>query len=285
MAEVKEQEHWTKVIKSEHKLLDLHLRDVYRYRDLIKMFVKRDFVVQYKQTVLGPLWYLLQPVLSSMVYIFIFGNLANIGTDGIPPLLFYFGGTMFWTYFTSCLTETSNVFVNQQHIFSKVYFPRLTVPISIALGLIVKLLIQGVLLVGFYVYFVANGSAVRPTIFALLVPFLIFWIGALGSSIGLIISSLTTKYRDLRLLVSFGLQLAMYATPVVYPLSEAPKKFFWVFYANPMSAPMELFRMFVYGEGSLPNDMLLVSLGVSAFCFLFGLILFVKNERSFVDVI
>ena len=285
MAKEPEAEQWTKIISSKQHLLDLHLRDVYRYRDLIRMFVKRDFVVQYKQTILGPLWYLIQPILSSIIYIFIFSNLANIGTDGIPPMLFYFGGTMLWTYFTSCLSETSNVFVNQQSIFSKVYFPRLTVPISIALGLLIKLLIQAFLLLAFYIYFVAKGASVRPSIFVFLIPLVILWVGSLGVSIGLIISSLTTKYRDLRLLVGFGLQLAMYATPVVYPISEAPKKLLWVFYANPMSAPMELFRIFAYRAGNVPLDMLITSLVISALCFFFGLVLFVKNERSFVDVI
>ncbi|MBQ9239138.1 MAG: ABC transporter permease [Treponema sp.] len=283
--EAAQKEHWTKVITARHKLLDLHLRDVYRYRDLIMMFIKRDFVVQYKQTILGPLWYLIQPVMSSVVYIFVFGRLANIGTDGVPPLMFYFGSTMLWTYFTSCLTDTSNVFVSQQNIFSKVYFPRLTVPISIAAGYIIKLLIQCALLAVFYVYYVMRGAAVRPTWWVVAFPLIVLWIGTLGSSFGLIISSLTTKYRDLRLLLAFGIQLAMYATPVVYPLSEAPQNFFWIFYINPMSAPMELFRIWTYGAGSLPLDMLLVSLGVTAACAFLGLVLFVKNERSFVDVI
>ncbi|MBQ9494583.1 MAG: ABC transporter permease [Treponema sp.] len=280
-----EKECWTKVITARHRLLDLHLRDVYRYRDLIVMFIKRDFVVQYKQTILGPLWYLIQPIMSSIVYIFVFGRLANIGTDGVPPMMFYFGGTMLWTYFTSCLTGASNVFISNQNIFSKVYFPRLTVPISTTAGHVIKLLIQSVLLAVFYVYYMLHGEAVRPTWWLFAFPLIVLWIGTLGTSVGLIVSSLTTKYRDLVHLLTFGIQLSMYATPVVYPLSEAPQKFFWVFYANPMSAPMELFRVWAYGAGSVPLNMLLVSLGVTAACAFFGLMLFVKNERSFVDVI
>lgn len=278
-------EHWTKIITSKHNLFDLRLREVYQYRDLIRMFIKRDFVVQYKQTILGPLWYLVQPLLSSIMYIFVFGQLANIGTDGVPPLLFYFGGTMLWTYFTACLLSASNVFLANKDIFSKVYFPRLTVPISTTVGNVIKLAIQCMLLAAFYVYFILKGSPARPSFYALAFPLLVLWIGALGCSLGLIISSLTTKYRDLVHLLNFGIQLLMYATPVVYPLSEAPKKFYWIFYLNPMSAPMEIFRIWFYRAGTLPHNMLFISLGITVVSIVLGLILFTKNERTFVDVI
>ena len=276
---------WTQVITSKKKLLDLHLRDVYRYRDLIFMFIKRDFAVQYKQTILGPLWYLVQPVMSSIMYAFVFGNLANIGTDGIPYLLFYYGGTMLWTFFTSCLNGAASCFSTNSAIFSKVYFPRLTAPIATAAGQVIKLGIQFVLLMCFYAYFVITGEPVRPTWFALLFPLLVIWLGALGTGMGLVVSSLTTKYRDLNLLLGFGISLAMYATPIVYPLSEAPQKFAWLFYINPVSAPVELFRMWFYGAGSVPLPMILVSLGVTVLFVFFGLVLFCRNERTFVDVI
>ena len=278
-------EYWDKVITSEHKLLDLHLRDVYRYRDLILMFIKRDFVVQYKQTILGPLWYLVQPIISSIMYTFVFGRLANIGTDGIPFLLFYYAGTMLWTYFTACLLQSSAVFTANQNIFSKVYFPRLTVPISMAVGQIIRLGIQFALLMVFYVWYVVRGSSVRPTVYAFLFPLIVLWIGFLGCGLGLIISSLTTKYRDLNVLLNFGVQLAMYATPVVYPLSEAPERFRWVFMFNPMSAPIELFRVVFYGSGFVPSEMIIASLGTTAVILFLGLILFTRNERTFVDVI
>ena len=278
-------EQWTKVISAKHKLLDLHLKDVITYRDLIRQFIKRDFITQYKQTVLGPIWYLVQPVMSSIVYIFIFGRLAGIGTEGIPPILFYFAGTMLWTFFTGCLTGASNVFINNQGIFTKVYFPRLTVPISLAAGQIIKFLIQFALLIVIYLYVFFTGTSIHPTFEIFLYPFIAVWVCVLGISIGLIVSSLTTKYRDLIHVLNFGIQLAMYATPVVYPLSEAPEKFRWLFFINPMSAPMELSRISLYGAGFIPVSMICVSLGLTV-CFVFlGLVLFTKNERNFVDVI
>lgn len=287
MTETKEKDEiqWTKIITAKHKLLDLHLRDVWTYRDLIRQFIKRDFITQYKQTILGPIWYLVQPIMASIVYIFVFGRLAGIGTDGVPSILFYFLGTMLWTFFTGCLTGSSNVFINNQSIFGKVYFPRLTVPVSLAAGQLIKLIIQFFLLAVLYLYYFIRFGNVKPTWSVFLFPFIVVWIGILGTSIGLVVSSLTTKYRDLIQLLNFGLQLAMYATPVVYPLSEAPQKFLWVYYVNPMSVPMELSRISLYGAGSVPLPMLTISLSV-AFVFLFsGLVLFVKNERSFVDVI
>ncbi len=278
-------EQWTKVISAKHNLLNLHLKDVWKYRYLIKMFIKRDFIVAYKQTILGPLWYLVQPIISSIMYTFVFGRLANIGTDGIPFLLFYYAGTMLWTYFTSCLLQSSAVFTLNQNIFSKVYFPRLTVPISMTVGQIIRLGIQFALLMVFYAYYMIRGCSVRPSVFALLFPFIVMWIGALGTGLGLIISSLTTKYRDLNVLLNFGVQLAMYATPVVYPLSEAPERFRWVFTVNPMSAPIELFRVIFYGSGFLPPEMIAISLCTTAAILFLGLILFTRNERTFVDVI
>ncbi len=278
-------EQWTKVISAKHNLLDLHLKDVITYKDLIRQFIKRDFITQYKQTVLGPLWYLVQPVMSSIVYIFIFGKLAGISTNGIPPILFYFAGTMLWTFFTGCLTGASNVFIHNQGIFSKVYFPRLTVPISLAAGQVIKLLIQFSLLIVIYLYFLLTGIHINISIQIFLFPFIVVWICAMGVSIGLIVSSLTTKYRDLIHILNFGIQLAMYATPVVYPLNETPEKFRWLFFINPMSAPMELSRIILYGAGSVPLCMICISIGMT-FCFTFlGLILFSKNERNFVDVI
>ena len=234
---------------------------------------------------LGPLWYVIQPLLSSIMYIFVFGNLAGIGTDGVPSILFYFGGTMLWTFFTGTVLGSSNVFLTNKDVFGKVYFPRLTVPISISAGLVIKLLIQFALLVCIYIYLIIRGVRVFPTWWAFSIPLIIIWIGVLGTSLGLIISSLTTKYRDLKLVVDFGIQLAMYATPVVYPLSEAPKQFFWLFYINPMSAPIETFRICFYGAGYVPLSMLLISLVSTVLLAFLGLVLFTRNERNFVDVI
>ena len=281
----KEVETWDKIITAKHNLFNLNLKDVYRYKDLIRMFIKRDFVIQYKQTVLGPLWYLIQPIISSIMYMFIFGRLANIGTDGIPFLLFYYSGNMLWMYFTSCLLTTSAVFTTNQSVFSKVFFPRLVVPVSTLFGQMIKLGIQFVLLLFFYAYYFFKGVIPNPSFFMLLSPFVVLWIGMLGIGLGLIISSLTTKYRDLNVLLNFGIQLMMYATPVVYPLSEISEKFRFLLFINPMSAPMELFRIIFFRAGSLPVEMLFSSLLVTLGILFLGLILFSKNEKVFVDVI
>lgn len=276
---------WDLELSSKHKLLDFNLKELIQYRDLIWLFIKRDFATQYKQTILGPIWYIVQPLVTTIINTFIFGNLAKIGTDGVPYLLFYFAGTMLWTFFTNSLNAAAGTFSNNQAIFSKVYFPRLAVVISNLASTALKLLIQFACLIVFWIYYLVIGQKVFPSAFALLFPLLVLWIGLIGSGMGMIISSLTTKYRDLNHLLGFGLNLAMYITPVVYPLSEAPEKFAWLFYLNPVSAPIELFRIWFYGAGSVPPLMTLLSLGMT-FLFLFiGLILFNRNERTFVDVI
>ncbi len=276
---------WDKVIKSKPKLIDLKLKQVWDYRDLILLFIKRDFIVYYKQTILGPLWYLLQPVFSTIMYMLIFGTLAGIGTDGIPQILFYFSGTMLWTYFSTSVIEISKTFSVNKTIFSKVYFPRLTVPIATSAGLVIKLLIQFALFIIMYIVYFAKGAAFVPSFKILYFPLLVLWLGFLGTGIGMIISSITTKYRDIALTIDFLVQLVMYATPVVYPLSEVPESLTWLFYANPVSAPIELFRVCFFGVGSVPLKMALVSTGTTIVCLLLGLVLFNQNEKSFVDVI
>ena len=276
---------WDKVIKSKSKLIDLKLKQVWEYRDLIGLFVKRDFIIYYKQTILGPLWYLLQPVFSTVMYMLIFGRLSGIGTDGIPQILFYFSGTMLWTYFSTSLVEASKTFSINKGIFSKVYFPRLTVPIATSIGFIIKLAIQFALFAILYIYYFVKGASFVPSFTILLFPVIVIWLGLLATGIGMIISSITTKYRDIALTIDFLVQLVMYATPVVYPLSEVPESLTWLFYANPISAPIELFRVCFFGVESVPLKMTLVSAGVTAVCLFFGLVLFNQNEKSFVDVI
>ncbi len=281
-----ENQSWTKVITAKKRLLDLHLRDVWDYRYLIKMFVKRDFIVTYKQTVLGPLWYLVQPLITAIMYTFIFGKMAKVGTDGVPFILFYFAGTMLWTYFTSCLTSCSQVFTTNQNVFGKVYFPRLTSPIATCLFHVIKLAIQCLLLAFIFLYTIfIKKQAIGISFLAFTFPLVVIWIGLLGGSMGLIISSLTTKYRDLNILLTFGIQLGMYATPVVYPLSELPQKFTWLAYVNPVCAPIEFFRIAFYGAGHLDMSVILTSVAVTLFLTFFGLVLFTRNERNFVDVI
>ena len=278
-------ENWDLVIESKRKLLDLRIREVIRYRDLVWLFVKRDFVTQYKQTVLGPLWFIINPLFSTVIYTFVFGNLAKIGTDGIPFLLFYYSGTMLWTFFTGCFTDASNVFLNNANLFGKVYFPRLTVPISNVFNNLTKIMVQFATLMVFYAYYLFTRAPITPSWRMAAFPLLFAWLAVLATGMGMIISSLTTKYRDLKQLLSFALHLAMYATPVVYPLSEMPKDFAWVTFYNPVSAPVELFRIWFYGAGTVPVSMILTSLGMTAGFFFIGLVMFNQNERNFIDVV
>lgn len=286
VSNIDNEEHWDKVITAKKRLLDLHLRDVWDYRYLIKMFIKRDFVVTYKQTILGPIWYLVQPIVSAIMYMFVFGQMAQVGTDGVPYILFYFAGTMLWQYFTACLNSCASTFTANAGVFGKVYFPRLTAPVASCGFHIIKLAIQFMLLAVIYVcmlFFMKIN--VRPTWWAFLFPLQILWIGLLGGGMGLIISSLTTKYRDLNILLAFGMSLAMYITPVVYPLSELPAKFFWIPYVNPMCAPIELFRISFYNAGHLEPAIVISSVSITLVLTFFGLVLFTRNERNFVDVI
>ena len=207
---VKSDEHWDMILEPKNRLLDLKIRELIRYRDLVFMFIKRDFVTAYKQTILGPLWYIVQPLVTAVMYTFVFGNLAKIGTDGVPYLLFYFAGTMFWTYFTACLNSAAGCFSANSSIFGKVYFPRLTVPISTTVGHMIKLGIQFATLMIFYVYYLIVKAPIRPSWWIAALPLLVIWVGATGTGFGMIISALTTKYRDLNQLLGFGLSLAMY---------------------------------------------------------------------------
>lgn len=275
---------WTTILRPEHGILDLKLREVVKYRDLVFLFVKRDFITQYKQTILGPLWYVIQPLISTIMFAFVFGNLANISTDGVPYILFYYGGTMLWTYFEKCFKDASDTFTNNADIFGKVYFPRLTVPLSKVFINMLGLSIQFALLIVFYAYYLIRGSSVVPTWYALCFPLIVLWLAALSTGMGLIITAITTKYRDLKQLIAFGINLWMYATPIVYPLSQIPKAYSWVFYVNPVSAPIELFRVFFYGAGYVPPLMIASSVAMSLVFLFLGLIAFGKGERTFIDV-
>jgi len=280
-----EKENWSLIIKPKRKLLEIPIREIIRYRDLIFLLVKRDFVIQYKQTILGPLWFIISPIISTIMYTFIFGRLANIGTDEIPHTLFYFSGTILWGFFSNCFSESCNVFISNSNLFGKVYFPRLVVPINYVLSHSIKTLIQFVILVVVFFYFVFTGSPVRASWHMIFFPFIFVWLAAIAVGAGIIISSLTTKYRDLRNVVGFALGLAMYATPVVYPISEIPERFRWIAYINPVSAPIELFRKWFFGTATVDLNMILVSLGFTVVLVFLGLILFNQNEQNFIDVI
>jgi len=276
---------WDLTVSSKFKPIDIKLRELIHYRDLILMFFIRDFTTTYKQTILGPLWYIINPLCSTLVYAFLFSGIAGISTGGIPQLLFYFGGTILWSFFSTCLNSASNIFLVNAGVFGKVYFPRLSVPIATAFSSILKMMIQFVMLMIFLVYFILTGSPVRPTPMAFLFPVMILWLSALGTGAGMIMSALTTKYRDLNNVLVLALQLMMYVTPVVYPLSQVPQKYRVLFYINPVSAPVELFRIWFYGVGEVSFTMVLTSVIITVMVVLIGLILFNRNERTSMDVI
>ena len=276
---------WDLIIEPKRKLLDLPIREVIRYRDLIVLFIKRDFVTQYKQTILGPLWFVINPLISTIMYIFVFGNLAKLSTDGVPQILFYYAGTMLWTFFSGCFTDATNIFVTNKDLFGKVYFPRLTVPISNVFGNLTRITVQFIFLLVFFIYYLVTTDVLKPSFAVLAFPLLLIWIAALGTGMGMIISALTTKYRDLRILVTFALNLAMYATPIVYPISQIPKKFSWVLYANPLSVPVELFRVWLYGAGTVTLGVACISIAETILLLFLGLIMFNQNEWNFIDVV
>jgi len=277
--------NWSIVIKPKRGLFDFNLREIVRYRELIFLFVKRDFTTEYKQTLFGPVWHIVSPVLTTIVYTFVFGQLAKIGTDGIPHTLFYFSGTMLWGYFTSNFNSASHLFTDHAGLFGKVYFPRLIIPIKNILSKLIRQLIQFTLFTGIYIFFIIQGHPLKPSWYMFFYPLILFWLAFAGVGAGIIISSLTTKYRDLFQIVGFALHLAMYATPVAYPLSEIPARFSWLAYANPVCAPIELFRLFFFGASSVNMYMIISSLGITFFCLFFGLLLFNQNEKNFIDVI
>ncbi len=283
--EPEQHEDWTMVIRPKRYLLDVNLQEIWRYRDLIKLFVRRDFVARYKQTVLGPLWFLIQPLFTTIMYTIVFGNIAKISTDGLPQILFYMSGIVGWTYFAACLNSTSNTFVANAGIFGKVYFPRLTLPISIVISNLIQFSIQFFLLLAFMLYYKIAGADFHTNIYVLLLPVLIVLMAGLGLGFGIIISSLTTKYRDLTNLVSFGVQLWMYATPIIYPLSEIPEKYRIFVLANPLTPVIETFRFSLLGAGTVSWMHLSYSFGFTIVVLAIGIVLFNKVEQSFMDTV
>ena len=278
-------EYWDEIITSKNRLFDLRLKELWDHRDLIFLFVRRDFISVYKQTILGPLWYLIQPLFTTVIFVIVFGNIAKISTDGNPQILFYMSGLIFWNYFADCLNKTSNTFLNNAHIFGKVYFPRLSVPISIIITNLITFSIQFGLLLIFYFYYFTNHARLQPNPYLLLLPVLIISTGLLGLGTGIIISSLTTKYRDLKFLLTFALQLMMYATPVIYPLSTIPAKYQIFLLINPMTAIIETFRYALLGSGSINLLNLGYSILFTILALFLGIIIFNRVEKNFMDTI
>jgi lipopolysaccharide transport system permease protein len=276
---------WDLIIEPPDKLLDFRFHELYHYRDLLILLIRRDFVAAYKQTVVGPMWFVIQPIMTTLVYILVFGNIAKLGTDGMPQTLFYFSGTILWTYFAHCLTKCANTFNTNAQLFRKIYFPRMAVPISYVAMELLSVSIQFVMLVGFYVYFLVSGVELRPNLWLLAIPLFLLQLGALGVGFGVIISSMTTKYRDLKQLLSFGMQLWMYCSAIVYPLSKVPEKWMWAFTLNPVVPIVAMFRYALFGDGTCPVQAWLISLGLSIVALLLGIVIFNRNERTFIDVI
>lgn len=275
-----------KKISSRHPLLDLKIREVWEYRDLILLFTKRNFTVSYKQTLLGPLWLFLNPLLTSYFHMIVFGNIAGLSTDGIPKLLFYFTGTAIWGLFSSCLAGNSSTFVSNAGLFGKVYFPRLTVSISNVLSNGIKFAIQMSIVLLLIIYYVTKGIVFPHWLLWLLIPVILVQLGLLGMSIGIFISSITTKYRDLSVLVGFGVNLWMYATPVVYPVSQLQDGLLKnMILLNPVTAPIELFRYITLGHGTVLFGSLLISWVFTLLMFLLAVIIFNQVERTFMDTV
>ncbi len=282
----KNDEIWEIVPKN--NLLDLKLGEVWAYRDLLTLLVRRDFVSFYKQTILGPLWFFIQPLFTTLIFTFIFGNLAGISTDGLPKPLFYMAGITAWNYFADCLTKTSTVFKDNAGIFGKVYFPRLIMPLSIVVSNLVRFGVQMLLFLAFMIYYYFNDAQFNITWAILLFPVIIVLMALLGLGAGMIISAMTTKYRDLAFLVGFGVQLLMYATTVIYPLSTALKKYpaySWIIEYNPMTPIIETFRYGFLGEGAFTWQSLAYSTLVTLILLIFGTIIFNKVEKTFVDTV
>ena len=273
-------------ISSNHKWFDLKLKEVFRYRDLIWLFTKRSFVVRYKQTILGPAWLFLNPFITSIIYTIVFGNVAGIGTEGVPKILFYMCSNAIWVYFSTCVTQNATTFTANANVFGKVYFPRLTTPISNVLSAIIQFGVQMSLVLAFLCFYLIKGEVHPNWAACLLLPVVLIHLGLLGLGVGIIVSSMTTKYRDLSILVGFGVQLWMYTTPIVYPLSQLKEGTFrWLMLINPVTAPVEIFRYALLGQGTIDVPFTIVSWMITLLVTLFGIIIFNKVERTFMDTV
>ncbi|MDO4881836.1 MAG: ABC transporter permease [Oscillospiraceae bacterium] len=272
-------------VSSKQKWFSVNLKEIWKYRDLIFLFVKRDLTTNYKQTVLGPLWIIINPLLSTTVFTVIFGVIAGIPTDGTPQFLFYMSGNILWNFFSSCLNRASGTFLGNARLFGKVYFPRLVMPISGILYNLINFMLQTAVYVILVIVYSLIGANVHPNLLIILAPFLVLQTALLGTGMGLIISSITTKYRDLNVLVSFGVSLLMYITPVVYPISRVPENFRWLMLLNPVAPIVETYRCAFLGSGSFEWQFLLISLAVTLALLFWGVIVFNKVEKNFIDTV
>ena len=278
-------ENWTKIIEPKSRLLNLKVKQTWDYRDLVYMLVRKDLVVQYKQTILGPLWYIIQPLITAITFTVIFGKIAKIPTDSVPPMLFYLAGTTCWNYFATCLTSTSQVFTANQGVFGKVYFPRIVVPISIIISNSLKFFIQFIVFLGFYFYYIYAGAIINPNMTLFLLPLLVIMAAGLSLGFGMLFSAFTTKYRDLNFLLAFGVQLWMYATPIIYPLSEISAQHRWIMAINPMTSVITTFKYAFLGKGFFDWYYLLYSFVFMIILLFIATITFNKVEKNFMDTV
>jgi len=276
---------YTTIIKPKNKLLDIDFKELWKYRDLFSMFVKRDIITQYKQTILGPTWFFIQPALTTIMYMVVFGGIAKISTDGLPQPMFYLAGIVCWQYFSDCLNKTSSTFTANQGIFGKVYFPRLIVPLSTVASGLVRMSIQFLMFAAVYVYYLFMGVSVAPNAYVLLLPVLILMLAGLSLGFGIIISSMTTKYRDLTILFTFVVQLWMYATPIIYPLSTMSPDKQWIMALNPVTSIVETFKYGTMGVGTFSWLQLGYSFGFMVVLLAIGIVVFNKVQRSFMDTV
>ncbi|WP_457611275.1 ABC transporter permease [Lutibacter sp.] len=286
--QISNKEDWLFEITPKNKLFNLNLKEVWQYRDLLMLFVKRDVVTLYKQTILGPLWYLIQPLFTSVIFTVIFNKIAGIDTGNIPPFLFNLAGVTSWNYFKECLTATSDTFKKNASLFGKVYFPRIIMPMSIVISNLLKFGIQLGVFVGFYVYYIIDGYQIAPNSLVLLYPLLIIIMGMLGLGLGMIISSMVTKYRDLTFLVSFGVQLLMYVSAVMYPISLVKEKlatYSWIVEYNPMAHIIETSRIMLLNDGKFDLHGIIYSVIITIIIFFVGLLIFNRTEKSFIDTV
>lgn len=279
-------QNWTMIIRPHEKLWHIDFKEIWKYRDLIELFVKRNIVVQYKQTILGPLWYLIQPIMTVFMNMVVFGGIAKMSTDGMPQALFYMAGNICWFYFADCLNQTSSTFTANQNMFGKVYFPRMVVPISVVLSNLLRFSIQLGLFIVVYLYFYYTGANIEANWYLLLFPVFVIMLAGLGLGFGILISSMTTKYRDLRILFTFVVQLWMYVTPIVYPLSMVPEgSFRKLIMANPMTSIIETFKYATLGQGYFSWMALGYSFAFMSILLLLGIVVFNRVQRSFMDTV
>lgn len=279
------EDQWDLEIKPRTGWFDINLSELWQYRDLLVLFVKRDFVTVYKQTILGPLWYIIQPLFTTIVFTIIFGKVAKIPTDSIPPFLFYMSGNVVWAYFASCLTGTSDTFNRNAGIFGKVYFPRLIMPISVVIVNLLQFAIQFTLFLGFYFYFMHKGAPIDPKVWIVALPVILIQMGLLGLGMGILLSSMTTKYKDLRFAMAFLVQIWMYSTPIVYPISQVPEWLLPWYVLNPMAAVVESFRYAFLGTSAVQWSYVVISWIMTLTALILGIFLFTKVERTFMDTV